>query len=73
MSADAAQHVEAVEAGQSQVEQHHVGVALDGLVQTVDPVGDDDHRVPLGLQVARRGLGQRRLIFDEQNPHTYRS
>ncbi len=63
----AAQHLEAVELGQHQVEDDEVGVALARDPQRLDPVAGRGGGVAGALEVAGDHLGDRRLVVDDEH------
>ena len=65
--AQLAADVAAVAVGQHQVEQHHVGV---GAVEQLERLGGgagDDRFEALALERGRQRLGDRGLVFDQQD------
>jgi hypothetical protein len=62
-------HLQPVEAGEHQVEDHEVRPAVARQLERVRPVGGDARLVAGALEVAREHLGDRRLVVDdEQRP-----
>jgi hypothetical protein len=66
---DAPDHLDAVEAGQVQVQADHVVVVDAHLVDRLLAVVGDVDGVALPTQAARDRVGQVGLILDDQHPH----
>ena len=66
---DAPHHLDAVQAGQVQVEADHVVVVDARLVDGLVPVVGDVDGVALPTQAARDRVGQVGLVLDDQHPH----
>ena len=61
-------HLQAVEAGQHQVEHHQVGQPGQGPVEPLLAVGPHLDGEPLTFEVPLDHLGQGRIVIDDQHP-----
>ena len=63
------QHLEAVDAGQADVQDDQVEALLAGAEHRVLARGHHVHRVAFALEDARDPARQRRVVLDDQYPH----
>ena len=68
-AAQPAQHLEAVHAGQSDVEDDEVEALPARGAHRLLAAAGHVHRVALGLQDARQAGGERRIVLNDQNSH----
>jgi len=73
LPAQRSEHLEAVLAGQHQVEQDQVEASGSGEGFPVDPVRDPGHRMTLRFKATGDEVGYRLFVFDQEDAHRCRS